>query len=90
MCYLNIIILIKSRWYGAEIFSKIKGVYFNPKWSRKYDDKKSQWMLELADLCAFPIHKYLAYGTSDQAFEILKEKICGYPNIKGRGIKSFP
>lgn len=74
----------------SDVFSKIKGVYFNPKWSHKNDDKKSYWMLELADLCAFPIHKYLAYGTVDPAFDILKKKICCYPNIKGRGIKSFP
>lgn len=74
----------------SSTFSKIKGVYFNPKWCHTADDKKSYWELELADLCAFPIHKYLAYGTADPAFDILKSKICGFPNYYGKGLKSFP
>ena len=74
----------------SSTFSKIKGVYFNPKWCHTADDKKSYWELELADLCAFPIHKYLAYGTADPAFDILKRKICGFPNYYGKGLKSFP
>ncbi len=74
----------------ASTFSKIKGVYFNPKWSRIADNKKSYWELELSDLCAYPIHKYLAYGTMDPAFDVLKNKICGFPNFMGRGLKKFP
>ena len=74
----------------ASIFSKIKGVYFNPKWCHSADDKKSYWELEIADLCAFPIHKYFAYNHADPAFEVLKTKICGYPNIWGKVLKSFP
>lgn len=73
----------------SSTFSKIKGVCFNPKWCHTADDKKSYWELELADLCAFPIHKYLAYGTADPAFDVLKSKICGFPNYYGKGLKSF-
>lgn len=74
----------------SELFSKIKGVYFNPKWCKNSFDKKSYWELEIADLCAFPIHKYLSYGTKDQAFEIINKKLYGYPHIRGYGLKSFP
>ena len=75
---------------NAQKFSKIKGIYFNPKWSKSCHEQKSYWSLELADLCAFPIHKYLAYQTQDESFNVLLPKICGFPNINGRGLKVFP
>lgn len=75
---------------NASKFSRIKGVYFNPKWCQAEHDQKSYWELELADLCAYPIHKYLSYGHKDAAFDVLETKICGYPRILGRGLKSFP
>lgn len=75
---------------NASKFSKIKGVYFNPKWCHAEKDLKSYWELELADLSAYPIHKFLSYGHKDPAYEILEKKICGYPHTKGRGLKSFP
>lgn len=71
-------------------FSKIKGAYFNPKWCHSAEEKTSYWILELADLCAYPIHKKFSYGTEDPAYKVLESKICGYPNIMGNGIKSFP
>ena len=40
--------------------SRIKGVYFNPKWCKAADDRMSYWELELADLCAYPRHLYSA------------------------------
>ena len=54
------------------------------------NDQMSYWELELADLCAYPIQKYFAYGTRDKAFETLLPKISCYPNIYGKGLKSFP
>lgn len=75
---------------SANKFSKIKGVYFNPKWCQAEQEQKSYWELELADLCAYPIHKFLSYGKKDDAFKVLEKKICGYPRIIGRGLKSFP
>ena len=77
-------------YYGPKHFQRIKGVYFNPKWCAIADDKKSYWELELADLCAYPIQKYFVYGTKDKAFEVLLRKFCGYPFVKGKGMKSFP
>lgn len=79
-----------TNYYGAEYFQRIKGVYFNPKWCALAHNKKSYWELELADLCAHPIHKYFVYGTKDKAFDVLLPKVCGYPNVSGKGMKSFP
>lgn len=79
-----------SRYYPADAFKKIRGVYFNPKWCQIANDKMSYWELELADLCAYPIQKYFVYGTQDKAFETLLPKISRYPYYHGKGLKSFP
>ncbi len=79
-----------NQYHHASTFSKIKGVYFNPKWCQMEHERKSYWELELADLCAYPIQKYFVHGTKDKAFETLMPKISCYPNIRGRGLKSFP
>lgn len=75
---------------SSELFKKIKGVYFNPKWCQIYDDKMSYWELELADLCAYPIQKYFAYGRTDRDYNVVLPKIAGFPFSRGRGLKSFP
>lgn len=72
------------------LFSRIAGVYFNPKWSWQYDRKKSYWELEIADLCTYPVHKYCTFGTKDRAFGILENKIINYPDISGYGLEKFP
>lgn len=79
-----------NSYYDSSVFSKIAGVYFNPKWCKKENDQASYWQLELADLCAYPIQKYFVYGKRDKAFEVLLPKISCYPNYIGRGLKSFP
>lgn len=79
-----------SRYYSASHFSRIKGVYFNPKWCKRADDKMSYWELELADLCAYPIQKYFVYGTKDLAFQVIAPKLSHYPHYAGKGLKSFP
>ncbi|ABK83661.1 conserved hypothetical protein [Bacillus thuringiensis str. Al Hakam] len=71
-------------------FKRIKGVYFNQKWSKVQQEKQSYWILELADLYAYPIYKYFTHSTKDKAFETLEPKIYGYPNISGHGLKVFP
>lgn len=84
-------LLDNGNYFNAPtLFKKIQGVYFNPKWSKLDNEKKSYWELELADLCAYPIFKYFVYGKSDKAFEILKHKLSYYPNYYGKGLKSFP
>lgn len=79
-----------NNYYSQGSFKKIQGVYFNPKWCHIADDKMSYWGLELADLCAYPIHKLLVYGTEDQAYQVIKNKIYHYPQIWGYGLKNFP
>lgn len=79
-----------SRYQPAPLFSRIKGVYFNPKWCKMAGDKMSYWELELADLCAYPIQKYFVYGTKDPAFQTIVPKLSHYPDYMGKGLKSFP
>ena len=79
-----------TRYCSAESFKKVKGVYFNSKWSKIADDQKSYWELELADLCAYPIYKYFVHGTVDEACKTLLPKLHSYPMYEGRGLKSFP
>jgi hypothetical protein len=79
-----------NQYFSANWFSKIKGVYFNPKWCQMAAGQMSYWELELADLCAYPIHKYFVYNNQDKAFQTLLPKINGYPEIFGYGLKSFP
>lgn len=76
-------------YVSSNYFKKIKGVYFNPKWANKYQCKKSYFGLEIADLVSYPIHKYNVKGIKDMAFEIIENKVYGYPNYEGRGIKFF-
>ncbi len=87
---INRILRCGNGYKNSSFFSKIKGVYFNPKWCKESDNKKSYWELEIADICAFPIHKYLSYGKTDKSFEVLESKLYGYPHTKGYGIKTFP
>lgn len=72
----------------AELNSKIVGIYFNPKWGENYNS--TYVGLEIVDLFSYPIHQYVKYGKSNQAFEVLKDKIDGYPNFMNKGIKIFP
>lgn len=67
---------------------RIKGVYFNKK--RTKDFSKSYWSLELADLYAYSLHTYVEKGVEDRFFSYFKDKIVGYPNYNGKGIKKFP
>lgn len=71
-----------------ELKSKIKGVYFNPKWNSTYSD--TYVGLEIADLFSYPIYKYIKRNVKDKAFITYEEKIEGYPNYKNKGIKLFP
>lgn len=72
-------------------FSRIKGVYFNPKWCfQKHNGKASFVLLELADLVSYPIYKFAKTGEKDKAFLRLENKIDNYPNYFGFGIKMFP
>ncbi|MCI9586172.1 MAG: DUF3800 domain-containing protein [Bacilli bacterium] len=73
---------------SKELFSKIDGVYFNPKWNEEYSS--TYVGLEITDLFSYPIHKYVKRNTKDKAFLTFETKIEGYPNYKNKGIKIFP
>lgn len=77
-------------YVSSSYFKKIKGVYFNPKWCKEADDKKSYFGLEIADLVSYPIHKFNTKNCKDRAFECIEDKIYGFPKYGGRGIKKFP
>ena len=84
-------IIDKGTSYMASYnFKRIKGVYFNPKWSTKDDEKKSYWSLEIADLFVYPFYKYYNYHIEDPAYNALLPKLHKYPNYEGKGLKSFP
>ena len=73
---------------NRELKSKIRGVYFNPKWNEEYSS--TYVGLEITDLFSYPIHKFVKRNTKDKAFLIFEDKIVGYPNYKNKGIKTFP
>lgn len=73
---------------SRELKSKIKGIYFNPKWNEEYSD--TYVGLEITDLFSYPIHKYIKRDNKDKAFLLFEDKIVGYPNYKNKGIKLFP
>lgn len=73
---------------SIELLDKIAGVYFNPKW--KGENNPPYTGLELADLCSYPIHKFIKTGNKDKAFNAIEEKIDCYPEYMGKGIKIFP
>lgn len=77
-----------NNYCKPEIFERIKGVYFNKKRTKEAD--KSYWSLELADLYAHSIHTYVEREYEDRFFSFFENKIVGYPDYDGKGIKRFP
>lgn len=73
-------------------FRNIEGVYFNPKWWLKDNNRSSFVILEFADLLSYPIHKYSRNGCmeKDQAFCEVEKKFFRYPDYVGWGFKRFP
>lgn len=70
--------------------SKINAVYFNPKWCKKSQEKLSYFGLEIADLACYPISNYCCRNQRSRSFDTFENKIYGYPNYHGKGIKIFP
>ena len=46
--------------------------------------------IEIADLCSYPIYRYMRYGTEGKDFEIVKEKIVADRSGILQGLRSFP
>ena len=79
-----------TRYATKEELKRIKGVYFNEKWCKEENYKKSYFGLEIADLVAHPISMYNIKGDKNLAFKCIEDKIYNYPQYTGRGIKKFP
>lgn len=79
-----------NRYWRAEDFQCIKGVYFNPKWCFNQENQTSFVLLELTDLVSYPIFKYVSMDKKDRAFEVIEQKIHNYPQYSGYGLKKFP
>lgn len=79
-----------NNFHQSEVFSCIKGIYFNPKWSKSNKNQLSYIQLELADLVSYPIHKYAKFEKKDQSFLCFENKFYNYPLINGYGLKIFP
>jgi hypothetical protein len=88
--YLVSLINNGNNFHQASHFRNIKGVYFNPKWSKSHDDQLSFPILELADLVSFPIYKHVRTEKKDMAFEVVEKKLHAYPYYNGYGLKKFP
>lgn len=79
-----------TRYATKEELKRIKGVYFNEKWCKEENYKKSYFGLEIADLVVHPISMYNIKEEKNLAFKCIENKIYGYPQYKGKGIKKFP
>ncbi len=90
--HLKEIIKHGNYYLGKNSFSKIAGVYFNPK--RTCDNQKSYVGLEISDLCCSTLIRAAINENKmreNRAYLSLRSKIRGYPNnIVGRGIKLIP
>ncbi|AYQ59414.1 DUF3800 domain-containing protein [Enterococcus faecium] len=82
--------LLKSgnEYNSEDNFSCICGVYFNPK--RTIDGMQSYWPLEISDILSYRIHRFVRTEIEDADFDCIKEKIFGYPDFEGKGLKIFP
>lgn len=79
-----------NRYYSQAQLACITGVYFNPKWDHAANGQTSFVLLELSDLCSYPIHKFVKYGTRDPAFDVVEKKMYNYPRYNRYGLKVFP
>lgn len=75
-----------------EEIARIRAIYFNPKWARLPGGAMGTYVtLELADLLSYPIHQHVRDGhANNRAFDVVRQKLEGYPDYMGRGLKVFP
>ena len=77
-----------NRYKDSSFFTRIKGIYFNPK--RTSDKRKSYPQLELADLISYPIHNFVKTNTKNDIFKLIEDKFYNYPKYEGYGMKILP
>lgn len=77
----------------VELQKHFTEVIFNPKISK---DKTIVYHgTDIADLCSYPIYRYMRYGTIGKDFKIVVKKLAGYKPFKEKdmrmpGLRKFP
>ncbi|WAM37819.1 DUF3800 domain-containing protein [Leuconostoc pseudomesenteroides] len=74
--------------YISDKIHQIDHVYFNSKLTS--DKKKSHFMLEIADLSSYTLHRYLRDDISTKLFQSFRNKYIGGRPINGHNYKIFP
>lgn len=67
----------------------IDGIFWVPKWAEWDEARTSFGGLELADLIAYPVARFVQTRVKDPAFEIVEPKLFGYPRYENKGLKVF-
>lgn len=60
-------------------------IYFNSK--RTADNKKSYFMLELADLFSYAVLQHFRATGDSKIYTTMSKKLVGYPDVNGKGLK---
>lgn len=74
--------------YISSKIHQIENVYFNPKLAS--DKSKSHFMLEVADLSSYTLHRYLRENVTTELFQSFRDKYKGGHPINGHNYKFFP
>ena len=74
--------------YISSKVHQIDNIYFNSKLTP--DRQKSYFMLEIADLSSYTLHRYLRDDIATKLFESYRTKYVGGEPIKGHNYKIFP
>ena len=77
----------------SELKKHFKDVFFNPKLSS--DKTRVFHGIDIADLCSYPIYRFMRFGTKGKDFEIVVKKLAGYKKFKEKdmripGLRKFP
>lgn len=78
---------------ARELQKHFKDIYFNPKTS---EDRTIVYHgTDIADLCSYPIYRFMRFGTIGQDFKIVLKKLTGYKKFKEKdmripGLRKFP
>ena len=78
---------------ASELKKHFKDIFFNPKISA---DKKIVYHgIDIADLCSYPIYRYMRFGKRGRDFNIVIKKLAGYKKFKEKdmripGLRKFP
>lgn len=70
---------------GANFSFLSERIYFNSK--RTADNKKSYFMLELADLFSYAVLQHFRTTGDSKIYTTMSKKLVGYPDVNGKGLK---